>query len=118
MMRLHTSAAVIALAVAGAAGAAPAPSRSPEPVKAEEFLQRCKKDWDFCRVRIQAQMTELNAVREACIPNDVNRDNAAVRIAYVLEEALEEDASLFETGEYKIFIGQIIALIWPCGVVS
>jgi len=116
MMRTSVAAAFLLLALAGPAIAASAPTA--EPVKAEEFLQRCKKDWDFCRVRIQAQMAELHAVREACIPNEVDRDVAAVRIAYVLEEAFEEDASLFETGEYKIFIGQIIALIWPCGLVS
>ena len=102
------------LVFAGTALAAPAP----EPVKVEEFLQRCKTDWEFCKVRIQAQMTELNAVREACIPNEVKRDEAAVRIAHVLEEVLEEDASVFETGEYKLFVGQVIVLIWPCAVVS
>jgi hypothetical protein len=112
MRKLATALAV--LVFTGAALAAPAP----EPVKVEEFLQRCKTEWDFCKVRIQAQMTELNAVREACIPNDVKRDEAAVRIAYVLEEVLEEDASVFETGEYKLFVAQVIVLIWPCDVVS
>jgi hypothetical protein len=117
-MRAIASTAFILSALAVAAFAATAPTPAPEPVKAEEFLQRCKRDWDYCRVRILAQMAELDAAREACIPNDADRDVAAVRIAYVLEEALEEDASLFETGEYKIFIGQIIVLIFPCGVVS
>jgi hypothetical protein len=113
MMR-NIAAAFVLSALAASALAAPAP----EPVKAQEFLQRCQKDWDYCRVRIQAQMTKLDAEREACIPRDVDRDIAAVRIVYVLEEAFEEDASLFETGEYSLFIGQIIALIWPCDVVS
>ena len=108
--------AFVLLTFAGSVSAAPAPA--PEPVKVEDFLQRCKADWEFCKVRIQAQMTALNAVREACIPNDVKRDEAAIRIAYVLEEVLEEDASIFEGGEYKLFVGQIIALIWPCDVVS
>jgi hypothetical protein len=112
MRKLAITLAVTAFA--GAAFAAPAP----EPVKVQDFLQRCKTDWEFCKVRIQAQMTELNAVREACIPNDVKRDEAAVRIAHVLEEVQEEDASVFETGEYKLFVGQVIVLIWPCGVVS
>jgi hypothetical protein len=118
MMRALVSIAFVVGALAGVtfAGAAPAPA--PEPVKAEEFLQRCMRDWDYCRERILAQMAELDATREACIPNDADRDLAAVRIAYVLEEALEEDASLFETGEYKFFIGQIIALIFPCAVIS
>jgi hypothetical protein len=113
MMR-RVGAAVAVLAFAGAALAAPAP----EPVKMQDFLQRCKTDWSFCNVRIQTQMTQLNAVREACIPNDVKRDEAAVRIAHVLEEVLEEDSSIFETGEYKLFVGQVIVLLWPCGVVS
>jgi hypothetical protein len=112
MRKLATALAV--LVFAGAALAAPAP----EPVKVQDFLQRCKTDWEFCKVRIQAQMTELNAVREACIPNDVKRDEAAVRIAHVLDEVLEEDSSVFETGEYKLFVAQVIALIWPCDVVS
>lgn len=112
MRRIATAFAV--LVFAGTALAAPAP----EPVKVEEFLQRCKTDWDFCKVRIQAQMTALNATREACIPNDVKRDEAAIRIAHVLEEVVEEDASVFETGEYNLFVGQVIALIWPCDVVS
>jgi hypothetical protein len=116
MMRKLASTAFVLVALYRAAFAAPAPTA--EPVKAQEFLQHCKRDWDYCRVRILAQMAELNAAREVCIPNDTKRDEAAVRIAYVLEEALEEDASLFETGEYRIFIGQIIALIFPCGVVS
>lgn len=116
MMRKLASTAFVLVALAGAAIAAPAPA--PEPVKAQEFLLRCKRDWDYCRVRILAQMAQLDAAREACIPNDADRDVAAVRIAYVLEEAIEEDASLFETGEYRIFIAQIIALIFPCGVVS
>ena len=115
MMR-NAATALAVLAFAGAAFAAPAPE--PEPVKAQEFLQRCKADWNFCSVRIQAQMTQLNAIREACIPNDVKRDEAAVRVAHVLEEVFEEDASVLENGEYKLFIAQIIALIWPCGMVS
>ena len=106
-----------AFAVAAVTAAA-APSPAPEPVKAKEFIQRCKSDWQFCNTRIQAQMTQLHAVREACIPNEVKRDEAAVRIAHVLEEVLEEDPDLLEMGEYKLFVGQIIALIWPCGVVS
>jgi len=113
MMRTLVSASLAVMVLAGAA-AAPAT----EPVKMQEFLQRCKADWDFCKVRIQAQMAEMSAIREACIPNDVKRDEAAVRIAHVLEEVLEEDASVFETGGYRLFVGQVIALIWPCGVVS
>jgi hypothetical protein len=116
MMRRFASAFLAVVVLAGAAAAAPAPS--PEPVKAGEFLQRCKADWEFCKVRIQAQMIELNAVQEACIPNDVKRDEAAVRVAHVLEEVVEEVPDIFGQGEYKLLIGQIIALIWPCGVVS
>jgi hypothetical protein len=116
MMRTLGSTAFVFATLAGVAFAAPVPA--PEPVKADEFLQHCKRDWEYCRVRILAQMVELDAAREACIPNDADRDVAAVRIAYVLEEALEEDASLFETGEYRVFIAQIIVLIFPCGVVS
>jgi len=116
MMRKVASVA-FAFAVAAVTAAA-APSPAPEPVKAKEFIQRCKSDWQFCNTRIQAQMTQLHAVREACIPNEVKRDEAAVRIAHVLEEVLEEDPDLLEMGEYKLFVGQIIALIWPCGVVS
>ena len=114
MMRGLAPALFVLAAVAGTATAAPAP----EPVKAKEFIQRCKSDWQFCNVRIQAKMTELNAVQEACIPRDVKRDEAAVRVAHVLEEVIEEDPDLLEEGEYTLFIGQIIALIWPCGVVS
>ena len=118
MMRKVAPVAFALMAVAATAAAAPAPSPAAEPVKAQEFLQRCKSDWAFCNVRIQAQMTELHAVKEACIPNEVKRDEAAVRVAHVLEEVLEEDPDLLEDGEYKLFVGQIIALIWPCGVVS
>ena len=118
MMRNVASVAFAFAVVAATAAAAPAPSPAPEPVKAKEFIQRCKSDWQFCNTRIQAQMTQLHAVREACIPNDVKRDEAAVRIAHVLEEVLEEDPDLLEDGDYKLFVGQIIALIWPCGVVS
>jgi len=106
------------MVLAGTAAGAPVPSPAPEPVKARDFLQRCKTDWQFCNVRIQAKMTELNAVQEACIPKDAKRDEGAVRVAHVLEEVLEEDPDLLETGEYTLFIGQIIALIWPCGVIS
>ena len=116
MMRKLASAAIVLMVLAGTAAGAPAPA--PEPVKAKEFIQRCKTDWAFCNARIQAKMTELNAVQEACIPRDGKRDEGAVRVAHVLEEVLEEDPDLLETGEYTLFIGQIIALIWPCGVVS
>ena len=116
MMRKLASAAIVLMVLAGTAAGAPAPA--PEPVKAKEFIQRCKTDWAFCNARIQAKMTELNAVQEACIPRDAKRDEGAVRVAPVLEEVLEEDPDLLETGEYTLFIGQIIALIWPCGVVS
>ena len=117
MMRKVASAALVLILLAGAVSAAPAPPPTSEPVKAKEFLQRCKTDWAFCNARIQAKMTELNAVQEACIPRDAKLDEGAVRVAYVLEEVLEEDPDL-ETGEYTLFVGQIIALIWPCGVVS
>jgi hypothetical protein len=115
MMKV-ASASLAVMLLAGAAIAAPSPA--PEPVKAKEFIQRCKADWAFCNARIQAKMTELNAVQEACIPRDAKRDEGAVRVAHVLEEVLEEDPDLLETGEYTLFIGQIIALIWPCGVIS
>ena len=118
MMRKVVSASLALTVLAWAAAAAPAPSTSPEPVKAKEFIQRCKADWAFCNTRIQAKMTELNAVQEACIPKEVKRDEAAVRVAHVLEEVLEEDPSVLEDGEYTLFVGQIIALIWPCGVIS
>ena len=117
MMKLASTSLALML-LAGVAAAAPAPSPAPEPVKAKEFIDRCKTDWAFCNARIQAKMTELNAVQEACIPRDAKRDEAAVRVAHVLEEVLEEDPSVLENGEYTLFIGQIIALIWPCGVVS
>jgi hypothetical protein len=116
MMRKVASVAIVLLVLSGTAAGAPAPA--PEPVKAKEFIQRCKTDWAFCNARIQAKMTELNAVQEACIPRDAKRDEVAVRVAHVLEEVLEEDPDLLETGAYTLFIGQIIALIWPCGVVS
>jgi hypothetical protein len=118
MMRKVASASIALTLLAGAAIAAPAPSPAPEPVKAKEFIQRCKTDWAFCNARIQAKMTELNAVQEACIPRDAKRDEGAVRVAHVLEEVLEEDPDLLEDGTYTLFIGQIIALIWPCGVIS
>ena len=118
MMRNLASLAFAFAVAAGTAVAAPAPSPTPEPVKAKEFIARCKSDWQFCNTRIQAQMTQLNAAHEACIPNEANRDEGAVRIVHVLEEVLEEDPDLLETGEYKLFVGQIIVLIWPCGVVS
>jgi hypothetical protein len=106
----------VALGAAGVSAAAPAPKR--EPVTTAEFVARCKTEWEFCRVKIAAAMTELNAVREACIPRDIKRDQAAVRVAYTLEEALEESPDIFEAGNYKGYLAQIIALIWPCGVVS
>ena len=115
-MRKVASASLALMLLAGAAAGAPAPT--PEPVKARDFIQRCKTDWAFCNARIQAKMTELNAVQEACIPKEVKRDEGAVRVAHILEEVLEEDPSVLETGEYTLFIGQIIALIWPCGVIS
>ena len=118
MMRKLASASLALTVLAWTAAAAPAPSPAPEPVKAKDFLQRCKTDWAFCNTRIQAKMTELNAVQEACIPKEVKRDEAAVRVAHVLEEVLEEDPDVLDTGEYTLFVGQIIALIWPCGVVS
>jgi hypothetical protein len=117
-MMKPASASLVLMLLTGAAAGAPAPSPAPEPVKAKEFLDRCKTDWAFCNARIQAKMTELNAVQEACIPKEVKRDEGAVRVAHILEEVLEEDPSVLETGEYTLFIGQIIALIWPCGVIS
>jgi hypothetical protein len=117
MMKLASASFALAL-LAGVAVAAPAPSPAPEPVKAQEFIDRCKTDWAFCNARIQAKMAELNATQEACIPRDAKRDEGAVRVAHVLEEVLEEDPSVLEGGEYTLFIGQIIALIWPCDVIS
>ena len=117
MMKV-ASAPLALMLLAGAAIAAPSFSPAPEPVKAKEFIQRCKTDWAFCNARIQSKMTELNAVQEACIPRDAKRDEGAVRVAHILEEVLEEDPAVLEDGEYTLFIGQIIALIWPCGVVS
>jgi len=105
-----------ALCAAGVLSAAPAPKS--EPVTTAEFVARCKSEWEFCRVKIVAAMNELNAVREACIPRGIKTDTAAVQVAYTLEEALEESPDIFEAGNYKGYLAQIIALIWPCGVVS
>jgi hypothetical protein len=117
---MRTLALVVCVAVSlGAAGVfAAAPAAKREPVTTAEFVARCKSEWEFCRVKIVAAMSELNAVREACIPRDIKRDQAAVRVAYTLEEALEESPDIFESGNYKGYLAQIIALIWPCGVVS
>ena len=117
MMRALASAVAI-LALAGAAFAAPARAPAAEDLNAQDFMAHCKKDWEFCRVRILAQMTRLNASREACIPGNDLQERGAARVAYVLEEVLEEDASAFESGDYSIFTGQIIVFIWPCDVVS
>jgi len=106
------------LSAFGAVELSAAPAPKAEPVTTEEFVARCKSEWEFCRVKITAAMTELNAVREACIPREIKRDEAAVRVAYTLEEALEESPDIFQSGNYKGFLAQIIALIWPCGVVS
>jgi len=106
----------ISLGAAGDLAAAPTPKR--DPVTTAEFVARCKSEWEFCRVKIVAAMSDLNAIREACIPRDIKRDQAALRVAYTLEEALEESPDIFEAGNYKGYLAQIIALIWPCGVVS
>lgn len=117
---MRTLALVLCVAVAfgavGASAAPPAPKR--EPVTTADFVARCKSEWEFCRVKIVAAMSELNAVREACIPREIKRDAAAVQVAYTLEEALEESPDIFESGNYRSYLAQIIALIWPCGVVS
>jgi len=109
---------VCVLGATGIAAAAPALAPKKDPVTTAEFIQRCKSEWEFCRVRIVAAITEMNAVREACVPSQMPRDEAAVRVAYTLEEALEESPDIFENGNYKGFLVQMIALIWPCGVVS
>jgi len=118
MMRKFAFVILCAFGVAGMASAAPAPAPKKDPITTAEFVQRCKSDWEFCRVRIVAAMTEMNAVREACIPRETSRDLAATRVAYSLEEALEESPDIFEHGNYKGYLVQMIALIWPCGVVS
>lgn len=113
MMR---SLVVIAILTGGCATAfAAAPPATP--VTAEQTVERCKTTPDLCRALIRRESLRAAAAKEACIPKDVSPDALAARVMDVLEEVLEEDFGLKEAN-YSMLAGQVIAFIWPCGVVS
>ena len=100
--------------VGTAALAAPAP---PAPVTAGDTVERCKKSPELCVALIKKESSRVVAAKEACIPKAVSSDDVAARVMRVVEDVLEEDFGFREVN-YTMLAGQIIAFIWPCGVVS
>ena len=110
---LFAAIALSTLAVT-AAPAAPAPA---VPVTAGETVERCKKSPELCVALIKKESSRVVAAKEACIPKTVSLDDVAARVMRVVEDVLEEDFG-FREANYTMLAGQIVAFIWPCGVVS
>ena len=106
--------AAITFNLGAAAFAAPPPGA---PVDAEQTVERCKKSPDLCKALIRREAARVTAAKEACIPKDVSGDAVADRVMRTLEDVLEEDFG-FKEANYSMLAGQVIALVWPCGVVS
>ena len=115
MNRSVASIAIFAGVLASAPGWTAAPSGIP--ATAEQTVERCKKSPELCKTLIRSASSRVIAAKEACIPKDIPQDAVADRVMRVLEDALEEDFGLKEVN-YSLLAGQVIAFIWPCGVVS
>jgi len=87
------------------------------PLTAEQTVERCKQTPDLCKALIGKESSRVLAAREACIPKTVSADAVAARVMHVLDDVLEEDFGL-KDANYSALAGQIIAFLWPCGVVS
>jgi hypothetical protein len=107
-------AVAILLSLGTAVSAAPSPAT---PVTAEQTVARCKTAQNLCKALIQKESSRVMAAKEACIPKDVSAEALANRVMDVLEDVLEEDFDLKEAN-YSMLAGQVIAFIWPCGIVS
>ncbi len=113
MIRSFVLVAILTGVCAAALAAAPPAA----PVTAEQTVERCKTAPDLCKALIRRESSRVTAAKEACIPRDVSPDDVAFRVMHVLEEVLEEDFGLKEAN-YSMLAGQVIAFVWPCGVVS
>jgi hypothetical protein len=102
----------MAMIVMGAAALA-APATAP----VEQTIERCKKTPDFCKALIREASSHAAAAKEACVPRDTPPDEVAERVMHTVEDVLEEDPD-FRDFSYGALAGQIIALLYPCGVVS
>jgi hypothetical protein len=90
---------------------------APVPTTAQ-FLARCTREPEFCRMRITAETARLGAARTACIPRDVTPEAAANMVREVLAEASEETPDVFAGGGYQGFVDQIVTFLWPCPDIS
>jgi hypothetical protein len=105
--------AVLMILAGSAASPAPAPAEAP----AEKTIARCKTTPDFCKALIREASSRASAAKEACIPANTKQDELAVRVMHTVEDIIEEDDG-FKDFNYGILAGQIIAFLFPCGVVS
>jgi hypothetical protein len=104
----------ILVSIRAAAFAAAPPAT---PVTAEQTAERCTKTPDLCKALIRKEASRALAAHEACIPKAVSAQDVAARVMHVLDDVLEEDFGL-KDANYATLAGQIIAFLWPCGVVS
>ena len=93
------------------------PLAQPSTGSVEETVARCKTSPNYCRVLILEVSARARAAKQTCIPRNVSPEDVTNRIMHAVEDVLEEEPD-FKDLSYAILANQIMAFVWPCGVVS
>ena len=112
MRRIAVFPFLLSLAAAPFAWSA-APTKA-QPATAEKMLERCKAAPDICKAIAVAQAAALAMKGEACIPNNVSKDDIAERVTGTAEEIVEEVPDSFKDADYTVLMDQIILFVWNC----
>ena len=96
----------------------PAQVSGVQPETAQQFLERCNKTGELCKLQIWAELRVLERSRSTCLPGSVSMEAAAKKIESLLEDVVEEDPDSFRALPYQPIIRQIAVFLWPCEPIS
>jgi hypothetical protein len=96
----------------------PAQVSAVEPETAQQFMARCEKAGELCKLQIWAELRALERGRSTCLPGSVSMEAAAKKIESLLEDVVEEDPDSFRTLSYQPVVRQIAVFLWPCDPIS
>jgi hypothetical protein len=96
----------------------PAQVSAVEPETAQQFMARCEKAGELCKLQIWAELRALERSRSTCLPGSVSMEAAAKKIESLLEDVVEEDPDTFRTLPYQPAVRQIAVFLWPCEPIS
>lgn len=78
------------------------------------MLDRCKIAPDICKAIAVAEASTLAMKGEACLPNNLSKEDLAIRVTDTAADAVDEAPDAFTGVSYTAVVDQIILFLWNC----